>query len=130
MDINSLTFGEALEIAALVKGTNEADSAHKSLDGFAIGKSVIIRTYSAGVWCGMLAEKAGNEVILKNARRMWQWWCKKSISLSAVVQYGINQDRSRIAPPVDEVWMEAIEILPIEGDALESIMEAPIVQAE
>lgn len=100
------------------------------LDSFAIGQTVIIRTYSAGVWCGTLAQKAGNEVILHNARRMWRWWCKESISLSGVVQYGIRHDRSKIAPPVGQVWLEAIEIIPITGEAAQTIMEAPIAQAE
>lgn len=100
------------------------------LNEFAIGQTVIIRTYDAGVWCGTLAQKAGKEVILHNARRMWRWWCKESISLSGVVQYGIRQDRSKIAPPVGQVWLEAIEILPITGEAAQTIMEAPIVQAE
>lgn len=97
---------------------------------FAIGQTVIIRTYSAGVWCGILAQKAGHEVILHNARRMWRWWCKKSISLSGVVQYGIRQDKSQIAPPVDQVWLEAIEIIPITGEAAQTIMEAPIAKAK
>lgn len=123
MDINELTIGQAKELAGMF-----AQAQH--LDNFAIGETVIIRTYSAGVWCGILEQKAGNEVILKNARRMWRWWCKQSISLSGVVAYGINQGKSKIAPPVDKVWLEAIEIMPITGDAAKSIMEAPYAEAE
>lgn len=69
------------------------------LDNFAIGNTVIIRTYSSGVWFGVLEKKCKNEVILKDARRMWRWWCRESISLSGVVCYGINQKKSKIAPP-------------------------------
>lgn len=101
-----------------------------SLDNFSVGQYVIVRTYSAGVWCGVLKQKAGKEVILGNARRMWHWWCAKSISLSGVVAHGISQDKSKIAPPVDAVWMEAIEILPIEGAPLQSILSAPHAEAE
>lgn len=43
-----------------------------------IGEYVIIRTYSAGVWFGKLEQKSGNEVILTDARRMYQWWAAKS----------------------------------------------------
>lgn len=100
------------------------------LDNFAIGNTVIIRTCTAGVWFGVLEKKCKNEVILKDARRMWRWWCRESISLSGVVCYGINQEKSKIAPPVEKVWLEAIEIIPITGDAAKSIQEAPIVQAE
>lgn len=45
----------------------------KGINDFAIGKEVIIRTYSAGVWFGVLSQKAGNEVILSKARRMYKW---------------------------------------------------------
>lgn len=128
MNIDNLTIGQAKEIAAMF-GTM-TNSAASSLDSFAIGQHCIIRTYSAGVWCGKLEQKAGHEVILSNARRMWFWHAAESVSLSAVVQYGITQSKSKIAAPVEKVWLEAIEIMPISGKPLESIMEAPIVQAE
>lgn len=133
MNIDELTIGQAKEIASmfpnplpLVKG----EVMQFALDDFAVGQTVIIRTYSAGVWCGILEKKAGNEVILKNARRMWLWYCAKSISLSGVVNYGINQSKSKIAPAVDNVWLEAIEIMPITGEAMKSIMGAPNAEAE
>lgn len=128
----SLTIAEVRDLLSGLTCT-EAPTLNRhpdGLDSFAIGQTVIIRTYSAGVWCGTLAQKAGHEVILHNARRMWRWWCKESISLSGVVRYGIRQDKSKIAPPVEQVWLEAIEILPITGEAAQAIMEAPIVQAE
>lgn len=95
-----------------------------------VGKKVIVRTYSAGVWFGVLSEKDGAEVIVTNARRMWSWWAKESISLSAVAVYGIKQDKSKIAGPVEEVWLEAIEIIPCSPEAIEMIEGAPIAQAE
>lgn len=119
IDVNTLTIGQAKKIAAMFQQCATplyAREAATDLDDFAIGKTVIIRTYSAGVWCGTLDRKAGNEVILKDARRMWYWKCKDSISLSGVVKYGIEQKQSKIAPPVEYVWLEAIEIMPIEGD--------------
>lgn len=121
MNINDLTIGQAKELAAMFGSKQTCGK----LDDFALGQTVIIRTHSAGVWCGTLERKAGHEVILRNARRMWRWWCRKSISLSGVVKHGINQAKSRIAPPIDSVWLEAIEILPIAGEPAKSIMEAP-----
>ncbi|WP_423797764.1 DUF6948 domain-containing protein [Neisseria gonorrhoeae] len=44
----------------------------------------------------MLKQKAGNEVILTKARRMYSWWAKESISLSGVARHGIRQDGSQI----------------------------------
>lgn len=129
MDIDSLTIGDIKNIAAMFPAIMAHDSATMTLDSFAVGQTVIIRTYSAGVWFGTLKQKSKNEVILIEARRMWWWHCKESISLSGVVAYGINRDKSKIAPPVPYVWLEAIEIMPITGDAAKSIMEAEIVQA-
>ncbi len=96
----------------------------KGINDFAIGKEVIIRTYSAGVWFGVLKQKAGNEVILTKARRMYEWWAKESISLSGVARYGIKQDDSKICGELDSVWLEAIEIIPVTGNAAESIRTA------
>lgn len=99
----------------------------KGINDYAIGKEVIIRTYSAGVWFGVLKQKAGNEVILSKARRMYKWWAKESISLSGVALYGIKQEDSKICGELDSVWLEAIEIIPVTGNAAESIRTAPEV---
>ncbi|WP_295711037.1 hypothetical protein [uncultured Neisseria sp.] len=96
----------------------------KGINDFAIGKEVIIRTYSAGVWFGVLKQKAGNEVILTKARRMYTWWAKESISLSGVARHGIKQDDSKICGELDSVWLEAIEIIPVTGNSAESIRTA------
>ncbi len=97
----------------------------KGINDFALGKEVIIRTYSAGVWFGVLKQKAGNEVILSKARRMYEWWAKESISLSGVARHGIKQDDSKICGELDSVWLEAIEIIPVTGNAAESIRTVP-----
>ena len=96
----------------------------KGINDYAIGKEVIIRTYSAGVWFGVLKQKAGNEVILTKARRMYKWWAKESISLSGVARHGIKQDDSKICGELESVWLEAIEIIPVTGNAAESIRTA------
>ena len=110
------------EIAELLGAKNTA--AESGLNSFAIGQEVIIRTYSAGVWFGRLKEKSGKEVIITEARRMCRWWAKESISLSGVAIYGIKQKKSRIAGPVESVWLEAIEIIPVSGKAAKSIRKA------
>ena len=99
----------------------------KGINDYVIGKEVIIRTYSAGVWFGVLKQKAGNEVILTKARRMYKWWAKESISLSGVARHGIKQEESKICGELDSVWLEAIEIIPVTGNAAESIRTAPEV---
>ena len=111
------------EIAELLGGMKNT-SAQSGLNRFAIGQEVIIRTYAAGVWFGRLKEKAGAEVILTEARRMWRWWAKESISLSGVALHGIKQEKSRIPGAIDSVWLQAIEIIPVSGKAAESIRTA------
>ena len=123
MNINELTIGQAKELAAMFGGQT------KSLNSM-IGKKCIIRTYSAGVWFGEVEQKAGNEVIVKNARRLWQWWAAKSISLSGVAVHGIKQEKSKIAPAVELVWLEAIELIPCTDIAIQSIESAKDVDAE
>ena len=128
MDINELTIGQAKEIATLV-GCGQGNG-NKTLTGGMLGKKVIIRTYSAGVWFGKLSEKCGDEVILTEARRMWSWWAAESISLSACAIYGIKSEKSKIVAPVSQVWLEAIEIIPCTDAAIQSIEGAPHVKVE
>lgn len=128
IDINNLTIGQIKEINSLLNLGCNAPVVENKLQHPMVGKKVIIRTYSAGVWFGLLEQKEKNEVILKDARRMYQWFCKESISLSAVAIYGINQDKSRICVAVPSVWLEAIEILPCSDESIESIETAPIAK--
>lgn len=127
MDINELTIGQAKELASLF--SNSSKNCDPSLNEM-IGKFVIVRTYNAGVWFGLLVEKAGKEVILSDARRMYQWWAAESISLSAVALYGIKQDKSKIIEAIPSAWMEAIEILPCSDISKKSLMSAPNVKAQ
>ena len=116
------------EIVELLGMKNTA--AESGLNSFAIGQEVIIRTNSAGVWFGRLKQKAGDEVILTEARRMWRWWAKESISLSGVALHGIKQEDSRIAGAVDSVWLQAIEIIPVSGEPAELIRKAEEAQQD
>ena len=128
MNIDDLTLKQIKEIQSLNLGNNS----NQSNDGiqYGIGKSVIVRTYSAGVWFGTLSQKSGNEVVLTNARRLWRWWAKESISLSGVANYGIFEEKSKIAPAVEGVWLEAIEIIPTTEIASKSISGAKDAKAE
>ena len=119
-NIDHLTLGELKQIAALFSNQAAQPAAATSLDDM-IGEKCIVRTYSAGVWYGVIEKKAGNEVIVKNARRLWQWKAAKSLSLSAVAVHGVNPEGCRFAPCVDSVWLEAIELIPCTAPAVSSI---------
>jgi hypothetical protein len=45
---------------------------------------VIVRTYSAGCFAGYLESEKGQEVVLTEARRLWQWSGAASLSQLAV----------------------------------------------
>jgi len=143
ININDLTIGQARQLASIMNATYSTDAAvggeaaqspgsnHPScIDAHFIGKKAIIRTYSAGVWFGTVAEKDGNEIIITDARRLWYWKAAKSISLSAVANFGVDQKVSKITAPVSSVWLEAIEIIPATDDAIKSIEGAPHVDAQ
>lgn len=125
MNIDELTIGQVKSLKQMIVGQH-TDSGLNCM----IGKKVIIRTYSAGVWYGVLEEKSGKEVILKDARRMYRWWAAESISLSAVALHGIKQDKSKICGALPRVWIEAIEIIPCSEIAIKSLEGAPNVPAE
>jgi len=129
INIEELTIGQAKELATLFSAPQQSQQPQIGLNSM-LGKKCIVRTYSAGVWFGEVAKKSGNEVILKNARRMWYWHAAESISLSAVALYGINQDKSKIVAAVPAVWLEAIELIPASNKAITSIEGAPNVKAE
>lgn len=77
-----------------------------------IGDKILIRTYSAGVHFGTLAERNGQEVRLTKARRLWSW--TGTLSLSEVAMIGPNVGGSKISEPVDEILiLQAIEIISI-----------------
>jgi len=126
MNLDELTLGQIKEIQSLLGSKGDKTGSLNRM----IGSKVIIRTYSAGVWFGTLEQKDRNEVILRNARRMWSWWAKEGISLSSVSVHGIKQDKSKIAETVDAVWLEAIEIIPCTDDAIKIIESSPNAKAQ
>ena len=90
-----------------------------------IGKYVIVRTYSAGVFAGTLKSKDGKEVLLTNARRIWYW--DGAASLSQLAVDGTSKpDNCKFPCEVEEVLLtEAIEILAVSEKAQKSISEVP-----
>ena len=88
-----------------------------------IGDYVIVRTYSAGVFAGILAARNGKEITLKGARRLWYW--DGAASLSELAVKGTSKPKSCKFPcEVPELIVtEAIEILAVTTEARASIQE-------
>jgi hypothetical protein len=116
MDINSLTIGQARELAALFG--NVAASKPSPF----IGKYVIVRTYSAGVHAGELVSQDGDIVVLKDSRRLWKWKATQGVALSGVAVHGIHRHESKVDVIVPEhMLLGTIEVIPTSDNAKESI---------
>jgi len=90
-----------------------------------LGMYVIVRTYSAGVFAGVLDSREGREVTLHDARRIWYW--RGAASLSELAMRGTSDPRGCKFPgPVTEVLLtEVIEVLRCTPEAEQSIRSVP-----
>ncbi len=86
----------------------------------------IVRTYSAGVFAGEVMSRKGQEVEMKNARRIWYW--EGAASLSQLAQSGTSTpDKCKFPEPVDRVLLlQAIEILDVTPAARATIDAVPV----
>jgi len=90
------------------------------------GDYIICRTHSAGVFAGILVSRKGQEVELKNARRLWYW--DGAASLSQLSQDGVARPENCKFPcEVPSVILaQAIELLPVSKQARQSIAQVAI----
>ena len=80
----------------------------------------IVRTYSAGVHCGVVVNVDGKNVQLTDARRIWRW--RGANSLHEVALHGAAQEYTRISEPVPEILLtEAVEVIPCTAKARENL---------
>lgn len=86
-----------------------------------IGKKVIVRCNRAGVFFGELAQRDGQEVELKNARRLWYW--DGAASISQIAAEGVKKpNECKFTMPVGSiVLLETIEIIPCTVEAIDNI---------
>ncbi len=87
---------------------------------------VIVRTYSAGCFAGELISRKGQEVALKNARRLWQW--SGAASLSQLAVDGTKNPSACKFPAVTPFHelTQAIEIIDTTPAARKSIESVPV----
>ena len=108
-----------------IKYVQESSVSEKAetVDGM---KYVIVRTYSAGVFAGYLESRTGQEVVLRNARRIWYW--KGAASLSQLAVDGTSKpSECQFPAEVSKVeLLQAIEILDVTKKAEKSIKGVPI----
>lgn len=115
MNINDLTIGQAKELAALLNAGQSCTTPHPF-----VGRYVLCRCYSAGVHAGILVSQEGENVVLKNSRRLWSWKASDGIALSGVAQHGINDGKLDVVNP--EIFLTGVcETIPCSQKSEESI---------
>jgi hypothetical protein len=119
MNIDQLTIGEAKQLAAMFAG--QSHQAQPTLINPVVGKYCIARCYSAGVHAGEVVSVDGENVILKNSRRLWSWKANDGIALSGVAQHGIKRD-CKIDTENPLIYITGVcELIPCTEKAKESI---------
>ena len=119
MNINDLTLGQIREIQALALGAVPAQSNHHPM----AGSYVIARCYAAGVHAGTVLSVDGENVILKDSRRLWSWQAQEGVALSGVAQHGIKSD-SKLDVLNPLIYITGVcELIPCTVDAQRSIHE-------
>ncbi len=116
MNIDEMTYGDLKKIAAMFS-TVQAESKHHPF----CGKYVIARCYSAGVHAGEVVSADGENVILKDSRRLWSWKAKDGVALSGVAQNGLKSE-GQVDTLNPEIALTGVcELIPCSAKARESI---------
>ena len=115
-----------IEINGVIYTPKGAAEVAAKLDGM---EHVIVRTQSAGVFAGYLQTRSGQEVVLRNARRLWYW--EGAASLSQLAMDGSSKPtKCKFPAAVDKVeLLQAIEILSTTEKARKSIDSVSVWQA-
>jgi len=123
MNIDDLTVKQIKEIASLANVLGVDDMSNKTDPD--IGKYVVVRTFSAGVHCGVLVSRSGQEVRLSDARRIWRWYGAKT--LHGVSQNGIDifHELTNVDIPVPSIILtQAVEVIATSSSAEKCLREA------
>lgn len=93
-----------------------------------VGKFCVVRSYSAGVFFGMveLVEQSGTgrqRVTLTNSRRLWKWVAKEGVALSGVAVFGLDIKTSTVDSVVQGHHQvdDVVEIIEASAVAVEVI---------
>lgn len=118
MNIEDLTIKQARELAALFGASQSVSAAPHPF----IGRHVIARCYSAGVHAGEVVSVDGENVTLKNSRRLWSWKAKEGVALSGVAQHGLKKDGGKVDVVNPEIYLTGVcELIPTSAAAKDSI---------
>lgn len=115
--VDKLTFGEIKELMALFGGKPAAAVSSNPV----VGKYCIARCYSAGVHAGVVESVDGENVVLIDSRRLWNWKATEGVALSGVAQTGI-QSGCKIDVENPVIYLTGVcELIPCTDKARKSI---------
>ena len=118
MNLEDLTIKQARELVALFGG-NQATQ--PNIGSSLTGKYCIARCYSAGVHAGEIVAVDGENVILKDSRRLWGWKAADGVALSGVAQHGIKTG-SKLDVVNPTIYLTGVcELIPVADGVREKI---------
>ena len=118
MNINQVTYGELKQIAAMFQQTSTPTTSTNPV----VGEYCIARCYSAGVHAGEVVSVDGENVVLKNSRRLWSWKAVEGIALSGVAQHGVKGGECKIDTLNPLIYLTGVcELIPCTRKSKESI---------
>ena len=93
-----------------------------------LNKKVIIRADRAGVFYDTIIRKDGDEVELKDCRRIWYW--DSAASLLELALSGVKRDGNKFSVVVESIVIfGVIEIIPCTEAAIKNIESVPVWKA-
>lgn len=116
-NIDDLTVGQIKQIQAMACEASSVVTSHPM-----VGKFVIARCYSAGVHSGTVVSVDGENVVLKDSRRLWKWKAADGVALSGVAQNGLNKSESKLDVNNPLIYLTGVcELIPASEKAEKSI---------
>lgn len=89
---------------------------------------VVVRCTQAGVHAGLLVHRDGQDVTLRESRRLWHWRVPMGAPafLSGVAMKGLDHGASKVGCTLAEIALtEACEVMQCSPEAEQSIRSAP-----
>lgn len=91
-----------------------------------VGKICVVRGDRSGVFFGEVVSIEGQNVIIKNCRRLWYW--EGAASLSQLALEGVKiPEKCKFTVTVEELGIfDCIEIIPATKEAIENIAKVKV----
>jgi len=90
-----------------------------------VGKKVVVRADMAGVFFGTLKCIDGHDVVLTDARNIFEW--EGAGNLVDIALRGIDKKCSKVTDVLSEVWIaDVCETVPLTDEAVSNLEGQPV----